>query len=225
MREMWPQEMPERQAAALRQAVARHAHGLAGVEYPAWYFRRWHFLPEGYLSGRSVWLYDRLIRPVYWAGSEGRAARLLGNWLRRTGARRVLEVAPGPGRLLKRLQRALPMVDFRAIELSPYFVAMARERCGSEQIVHGNGLHLEQVAGVFDAVIAAHYVGHAPENERERVLKAMANAARQGGTVALVEHRWHGWDVPRELRLRATRRLGFSTLHIYRRESAQGGAA
>ncbi len=223
MRRMWLQEMPERQAEALRQAVAGHVHGDGEVAYPAWYFRRWHFLPEGYLSERSVRLYDWLIRPVYWAGSEGRVARLLAAWLRRSGARRVLEVGPGPGRLLARLQRALPGVDLRAVELSPYFVALARERCGSAQVVHGDGRRLERVAGLFDAVIAAHYVGHVPAAEREPALRAMAAATRPGGTVALVDHRWHRWTVPGGLRLRATRGLGFSRLYIYRREAAGRG--
>ena len=40
--------------------------------YPHWYLHRWHFLPEGYLSQRSVGIYQRLVPKLYYAGQEAR---------------------------------------------------------------------------------------------------------------------------------------------------------
>ncbi|GIW13021.1 MAG: hypothetical protein KatS3mg062_0460 [Tepidiforma sp.] len=221
---MWLQEMPRRQARMLRGAAARHPAAAADVDYPDWYFKRWHFLPEGYLSERSVAWYDRVIRRVYWAGDEGQAVRVLARWLERSGARRVLETAPGPGRLLAALRQRLPQVEFRGVELSPYFVAASRRRLGEGAVVHGDARELSKVAGVFDAVIGAHYVGHVPPGERGRAFAAMATAARPGGLVITVEHRWHRWPAAEGLRLAGRRGLGFSEIRCYRRTAGKGGS-
>ncbi|GIW17656.1 MAG: hypothetical protein KatS3mg064_0813 [Tepidiforma sp.] len=218
---MWLQTMPADQAERLRDEALRHPAAAEGVSYPDWYFKRWHFLPEGYLSERSTTLYDRVIRPVYWAGSEGRVARLIARWLERTGARRVLELAPGPGRLLARLSERLPGVEFRAVELSPYFVAGTRARRGNAAVVHGDARRLEQVAGVFDAVIETHYVGHLPAEERGLAFAAAVRAARPGGSIVTVEHRWHAWPVPPGVRTAAVRGAGFSRVTFYRRDAGQ----
>lgn len=210
--------MPRRQAERLREAALRHPAAAQGVSYPGWYFRRWHFLPGGYLSGRSVRLYERVIRPLYWAGSEARAVRLITRWLERTGARRVLELAPGPGRLLAELSWRLPGVEFRAVELSPYFVAAARDRARGAHVLHGDARQLEGLAGVFDAVIAAHYVGHLPPGVRGGAFAAATLAARPGGSIVTVEHRWHRWPVPPGVRRMAVRGAGFSRVTFYRRE-------
>jgi SAM-dependent methyltransferase len=222
---MWLQGMPRERAAALRSALERHPSAVRGVEYPGWYFRRWHFLPDGYCSARSAALYDRLIRPLYWAGSEGRVVALLARWLERTGARHVLEVGPGPGRLLAALRARLPGIEFRAIELSPYFVATATQRLGEGVVAHGDGRDLRRVSRVFDAVIAAHYVGHLPRHEQQAAIAALAEAARPGGTVVMVEHRWHRLLVPGELRPAARRAAGFSTVQFYRRFAGEGAGA
>jgi len=222
---MWLQGMPRERAAALRSALERHPSAVRGVEYPGWYFRRWHFLPDGYCSARSAALYDRLIRPLYWAGSEGRVVAQLARWLERTGARRVLEVGPGPGRLLAALRARLPGIEFRAIELSPYFVAAATQRLGEGVVVHGDGRDLHRVGMVFDAVIAAHYVGHLPRHEQQAAIAALAGAARPGGTVVMVEHRWHRLRVPGELRPAARHAAGFSTVQFYRRFAGEGAGA
>ncbi len=222
---MMLQGMPPAQAAALRAALEQHPAAAEGVEYPGWYFRRWHFLPEGYFSARSVALYERFIRPVYWAGSERRVAELLAGWLRRTGARRVLEVAPGPGMLLAALRARLPDVEFRGIELSPFFVAAAARRLGEGVVAHGDGRDLRRVGRGFDAVIAAHYVGHLPRHVQQAAMAALTDAARPGGSVVMVEHRWHRVRVPGELRPAARRAAGFSTVQFYRRFAGKGAGA
>jgi SAM-dependent methyltransferase len=223
---MWLQEMPTRQQEALKGRLPEHPFADPGVEYPEWYFRRWHFLPEGYLSERGVLLYDRLIRPIYWAGSEGRVVGLVARWLERTGARRVLEVAPGPGRLLAGLRDRLPAVDFRAIELSPYFVALARRRLGDDAVIHGDARDLGRVAGVFDAVIGAHYLGHLPHAERGAAFEALVRVVRPGGSVVTIEHRWHGWPASAETGRApvAQRNAGFTRIQFYRRRAGEGAS-
>ena len=223
MPEMWLQMMPGGKAAKLVEAALRHPAAEPGVRYPAWYLRRWHFLPEGYLSDRCVVLYDRVVRPVYWTGGGAREARLMARWLERTGARRVLEVAPGPGRLLASLRSRLPALEFRGIELSPYFVRMARGRLGDGAVAHGDARDLSRAIGVFDAVVAAHYLGHLPPSERGAAFEAMAAAVRPGGSVVTLEHRWHRWPASGWLRLAARRGAGFSELRFYRRAAGEGG--
>jgi hypothetical protein len=56
-------------------------------------------------------------------------------------------------------------------------------------------------------------------------MAALVEAARPGGSVIVVEHRWHRPQVPGELRLAARRAAGFSTVQFYRRLAGKGAGA
>lgn len=205
-------------------AALRHPAACEGVELPLWYFRRWHFLPEGYLSERSAAWYDRVIRPVYWFGSEGRAARLVAGWLARTGAQRLLEVGAGPGRLLSAVRKRLPGIDARAIDLSPWFVEMARLRLPGGTVEHADLAEYAARGEQFDAVIAAHFLGHMPPDVQPGAAFALSRLVAPGGSLVLIEHRWH--RLPGEGMLgqgpMATRGLGFARLLVYRQRERGG---
>src|SRR5688572_15506886 len=64
------QSMGQRRARDVAAAARRLARARPEVRFPRWYLRRWHFLPEGYLSDRSVLLYERAVRAFYNAGME-----------------------------------------------------------------------------------------------------------------------------------------------------------
>ncbi|WP_322796421.1 class I SAM-dependent methyltransferase [Tepidiforma sp.] len=218
------QEMPKDVAERTALEAARHPAAAPGVELPAWYFRRWHFLPEGYLSRRSTALYDRLIRPVYWFGSEGRAARLLTAWLARTRAQRVLEVGAGPGRLLAAVLKRLPGIEGHAIDLSPWFVEMARRRLPGGTVEHADLAGYAARGEQFDAVIATHVLGHLPRSEQPAAAAALGQLVAPGGSLLLIEHRWH--RLPPDGMFgqgpKATRGLGFARLLVFRQREEGG---
>jgi ubiquinone/menaquinone biosynthesis C-methylase UbiE len=215
------QNMPARQSRELRDAAGNAPLSNPGVEYPEWYMRRWHFLPEGYLSARSAAGYDYLVRNVYNAFQEPRIVR---ETVRRIAAFRpesVLEVGTGPGRLLSKLARIRSMKRLTGVDLSPYLLERATERLGGRnvELVHANGLSLPVGSGDYDVATASHYVGHLPEPARRQAVEELARSIRTGGHLVIVDHRWHSWpesDLFREMS-DALLALGTVRVSVFRR--------
>jgi ubiquinone/menaquinone biosynthesis C-methylase UbiE len=199
------------------------AHPLAdpGVIYEPWYLKRWHCLPEGYLSDRSIALYDRVIRRLYAVGRHRALTRRLAEECRDRGVRSLLEVGPGPGLLLSRLARRLPGVDLRAADLSPYCVDSARRRLAGvlfeataieARVVHADARALPWSAGSFDAVVASHVLGHVPAGVASGIADEAARVLRPGGVLLLVEHAWHHVPLSRFAPLNERRLAGGALL-------------
>src|SRR5512141_406121 len=116
-------------------------HADPEVLYPRWYLQRWHFLPEGYLSRRSIAAYETLIRRLYNVTREGPILDRLTGYLRAARPEAVLELGCGPGRALERLSQALPGTPLTGVDLSPFMLERAAERIqGNPQVdlVHAN---------------------------------------------------------------------------------------
>jgi ubiquinone/menaquinone biosynthesis C-methylase UbiE len=194
---------------------ARHAPAAdRSVRYPGWYLQRWHFLPEGYLSPRSVHLYDRWIRRLYHAGQERRALRIAADAVTAAGHRSLLEVGCGPGRWLAALRGALPGRVITGVDLSPYCVEAARECAGpGVPVLHADGAALPWPHASFDAILFAHVLGHVPHDAAGAMLAEARRVLRAGGTAIIVDHAWH--DVPLVgWRTRSVRSVGFGLLHV-----------
>jgi SAM-dependent methyltransferase len=195
---------PARLDACLAEAAAARAADPS-VAYPGWYLQRWHFLPEGYLSTRSVRLYERFISRLYHAGREGAVLARLGALLARRGAGSVLELGCGPGHALLALAEALPTARLAGADLSPFMVEAARTRLAGRAAVDHGGAAAALIAARVDAVVALHLLGHMPAREAGRVLQAAREALNPGGSLVLVEHAWHrlplrGWRAVHEER-------------------------
>jgi ubiquinone/menaquinone biosynthesis C-methylase UbiE len=165
------------------------------VTYPSWYLHRWHFLPEGYLSGRCAAGYDHIIRRVYNQGFERRAIRAAADLLQGVRPGAVLEVGCGPGRMLEELARREFASELVGVDLSPYLLERARRRLRPHHVrlVHADGLALPSEDEAFDAVVAAHYVGHLPTAVRADAAVEFARVIRPGGHAVVIEHHWHPW--------------------------------
>ncbi len=189
---------------------------------------RWHFLPEGYLSRRSAAGYDRVIRNVYNAFSEHQVIREVVRRIRAFSPASVLEVAPGPGRLMERLARLPSVTRLTGVELSPYLLERAASRisAGPARLVHGDGLALPLAEAEVDLATASHYVGHLPATERRRAVAEMARVVRPGGHVVAVDHRWHPWPSVPSLREvdRSSCAFGAITLRVLERIESEAAA-
>jgi SAM-dependent methyltransferase len=200
------------------------AHPLAdpGVSYEPWYLKRWHCLPEGYLSDRSIALYERVIRRLYSVGRGREVAKLLANECSDRRVASLLEIGPGPGVLLSRLAGQLPGVDLRAADLSPFCVDSARRRLSAalpdadrveDRVVHADARSLPWPSGSFDAVVASHVLGHVPARVASGIAEEAARVLRPGGVLLLVEHAWH--HVPlRRFDLLGERKLGGGAVRV-----------
>jgi len=200
------QQMPPSAAVRAESRARRAPAADPSVDYPAWYLRRWHFFPEGYLSAGGVRNYDRFIRPLYYEGHERKALAALTREVVRVHATTregprptILDVGCGTGRMLAAIRRRLPASDLTGLDLSPFMVAESRARLAdTARIVHADACSLPWDSASFDVAVAAHVLGHVPRPVATRMLTEIARTLRPGGTLLVVEHSWHtlplaGW--------------------------------
>ena len=137
----WQRMAPEVAEACIRDAAAAPRANPA-VGYPRWYLHRWHFLPEGYLSRRSVARYESVVRRLYNVLQEEHAHRAIAAILKKRSAREIVDIGCGPGRLLRTVGSLLPEARLHGVDLSPYMLERAAERAGRVSLVHADGAAL-----------------------------------------------------------------------------------
>ncbi|MBI2765306.1 MAG: class I SAM-dependent methyltransferase [Chloroflexi bacterium] len=183
---------PGRLRHCLRQAESS-PQSDASIGYPAWYLRRWHFLPEGYLSRRSVAGYDACIRRVYSALAEAQVHRAIVSALRRVQTADLLEIGCGPGHGLAALRRAFPCARLTGVDLSPFMLERAEQRIPplAARLVHADAARFPWAEGSFDGVVAAHLLGHVPLDVAAAIMREAARLLRLGGVLVVADHPWH----------------------------------
>jgi len=183
--------------AADARAHERHA---AGVEYPRWYLKRWHFLPEGYLSRRSAWGYDAVIRRVYHVVSEPRTLRAVINQMGKRPPEQIVDLGCGPGRAVKAFAQAFQGAKLTGVDLSPFLLERAENRLAGYEdqvrLVHADATELPIEHASADAVFASHLVGHLPPQKAGDVLAEAKRILRTTGRLYLVDHSWHPMLTP-----------------------------
>jgi SAM-dependent methyltransferase len=164
------------------------------IRYPSWYMRHRHFLPGGYLSGRSGELYERFVAPLYNLPSPDWVRSRIAGAVVSAAPRRILELGCGTGGLLSALRRHAMDAAVEGVDLSPFLLDRARRMVsgpGEVELHHANAAEFA-VAGRFDAVVAVHLLGHVPlDHARAVFTNAFANLLAAGGALHVVEHRWH----------------------------------
>lgn len=185
------------------------------VSYPSWYLRRWHFLPEGYLSRRSAAGYDHVVRRLYNQGLESRVLQTVVAHLKSVAPASLLEIGCGPGRLLQAAAKA-NVGEYRVgMDLSPYLLERARKRLArAARLVHGNGLAIPSEDAAYDVSVASHFVGHLPASMRAAAVAELTRVVRPGGHVLVVDHRWHPWPEQAGLRLLNTVSHNFGLVSV-----------
>jgi ubiquinone/menaquinone biosynthesis C-methylase UbiE len=160
--------------------------------YPPYYRRTFHWQSDGYLSRRSAELYDvsveflfggtadvmrRQVIPPIVAHARGRSRPL-----------QVLEVACGTGRVGAQLVRALPEASYTGVDLSPYYIEVARERLAGQRrvsLLTANAEELPLPDASFDAVCCVYLFHELPRNARRRVFAEMRRVLRPGGCLVI----------------------------------------
>lgn len=198
---MMLKRMPQGRLAECLDDAARSPMADPEIDYPGWYLRRWHFLPEGYLSRRSIAIYDAVVRRLYNGASEGRLHAALVRAVRRAHPQGVLELGCGPGNALAAIHAELPSVRLTGLDLSPFALELARDRLPdyAAELVHADVTRLPWEDGAFDAVVSQHVLGHLPRAAAQVAWREAARVLRPGGSLYLLEHAWHA-RLPGELR-------------------------
>jgi tRNA (cmo5U34)-methyltransferase len=107
------------------------------------------------------------------------------------GARRILDLGSGDGRLLALVRHAHPDTEAVAVDFSPTMLEAARKRFVGESSVHVVAHNLDHplpALGTFDAVISCFAIHHLV-HERKRALYAeIYGLLHPGGVFCNLEH-------------------------------------
>lgn len=199
------QRMPADAARRCISQARQHPAARPSIEYPDWYLKRWHCLPEGYLSRRSTKLYDQTFRRIYAGFREQPYYRAVRDALPPGPSAAVLEIGCGTGRLLSVMRAAAPGVRVAGADLSPFMLEAAARNSGlgintpgsgvagtePTGLVHADARFLPWDDATFDVVAAAHVLGHVPRTAAAEILSEAWRVLRPGGRIVVAEHRWH----------------------------------
>jgi SAM-dependent methyltransferase len=107
------------------------------------------------------------------------------------GARRVLDLGCGDGRLLALVLRARPDAEGVAIDFSSTMIAAARTRFGDDERVavveHDLGRPLPDL-GAFDAVVSSFAIHHLVDHRKRELYGEIFAALAPGGRFCNLEH-------------------------------------
>ncbi|MBX3274715.1 MAG: methyltransferase domain-containing protein [Sandaracinaceae bacterium] len=159
--------------------------------YPPYFRRTFHWQTDGYLSRRSAELYDVGVEFLF-AGTADVMRRQvippITRWLEANGGprgKRLLDVACGTGRTLAQLQLAHPALKLYGLDLSPYYVQLARESLDDVALVAENAEAMPFADATFDVVTSTYLFHELPKNARRKVLAEMVRVLKPGGLVVI----------------------------------------
>jgi ubiquinone/menaquinone biosynthesis C-methylase UbiE len=199
--------------AALRQA-ARYMADLRAVErrrrakdgqevfrsgsvrgFPRYYLQNFHYQTDGYLSRRSAELYDFQVEVLFGGSADLMRRQALAPISKHIARRRhaelrLLDVACGTGRFLGQIKSNWPRLPVTGLDMSPYYLAEARDRLGAWSrvtLVEGAAEALPFPEGGFDIVTSVFLLHELPRKVRHAALTEMARVLKPGGILILVD--------------------------------------
>ena len=172
-----------------------------GPRYPAYYTRNFHYQTDGYLGHTSAELYDLQVELLFGGTADAMRRRLIPPVVRfardqglsgSTAGRplKLLDVACGTGHLLRMLGAALPGARLFGVDLSPHYLAWAREKLPREldvSLVCENAEHLPFPDSHFDAATNVFLLHELPAEVRARILGELARVVRPGGLAVVAD--------------------------------------
>src|SRR5438132_2198351 len=190
-----------------RERIRRHRHDelpeQLAARYPDYYARNFHYQTDGYLGHTSAELYDLQVELLFGGTADAMRRRLIPPVVRfaRTQAPvareqeprrpfKLIDVGCGTGHLLRMLGAALPEAKLFGVDLSPHYLARARETLPREldvSLVCENAEQLPFPEGHFDAATNLYLVHELPADVRARILTETARVVRPGGLVVVAD--------------------------------------
>jgi len=166
------------------------------ARYPRYYARNFHYQTDGYLGHTSAELYDLQVELLFGGTADAMRRRLIAPVVHFAREQppdrpfRLLDVGCGTGHLLRMLGAALPEAKLFGVDLSPHYLARARETLPREldvSLVCENAEQLPFPDGHFDAATNLYLVHELPADVRARILTETARVVRPGGLVVVAD--------------------------------------
>lgn len=161
--------------------------------YPAYYCRNFHWQTDGWLSRRSARLYDISVELLFGGVADVMRRMALPpvvDGVRNVARPRVLDIACGTGRFLASLGRALPRGELVGVDLSPFYVAHARQETPAHanmQFMVENAESMSFDDGAFDAATSVFLFHELPKDVRRRVMREAYRVLRPGARFVICD--------------------------------------
>jgi ubiquinone/menaquinone biosynthesis C-methylase UbiE len=184
----------------------RREAGAAACAYPDYYLRNFHYQTDGYLSELSAKLYDHQVEVLFFGGADAMRRQALvpiGAFARaRRGFRlKYLDVACGTGRFMASVLDNFARLDAIGIDLSPNYLAEARQRFGVARaplLIQGLAENLPLARDSVDITSCVYLLHEVPAEVRFEIIREFARVLRRGGRVVVVDSLQFGdkpsWD-------------------------------
>jgi len=161
--------------------------------YPAYFRRTFHWQTDGYLSRRSADIYDLSVEFVFMGCADVMRRQVIPpmtRFARRCRRRplRILDVACGTGRSLSQIAQALPGNQYFGVDLSPYYLDVARQHLRDVPeltLLAENAENLPYRDGYFDIVTSTYLFHELPRRARRCVAGELYRVLRPGGLLVL----------------------------------------
>jgi ubiquinone/menaquinone biosynthesis C-methylase UbiE len=177
-----------------------HAHSEVLTEerrakYPRYYLQNFHYQTDGWFSEDSARRYDFQVETLF-AGTADAMRRLslapIARALRGKDQRklRLLDAACGTGRYLAEIKRNWPMLNATALDLSPAYLARAKEKLAQYRNVHAVEANVEAMPlddASQDVVTCVYLFHELPPKVRAKAAEEIVRVLKPGGTFVLTD--------------------------------------
>ena len=171
------------------------------LEYPAYYTTSFHAYDEGNLSWKAAWEVESASRAVHakiWSkGDVSGDPMLRGSYNKaiqekiNTSPNNILDLGCGVGMSTAALQETYPNAQLTGVDLSPYFLAVAKYRAeqNNQNInwVHAAAETTGLSNGSFDLVSACLMFHELPTTVAEEIIKEAHRLLHPGGYLAIMD--------------------------------------
>jgi ubiquinone/menaquinone biosynthesis C-methylase UbiE len=175
----------------------------ASAGYPAYFRQNFHWQSGGWLTPESAELYDFQVETIF-TGSAGAMRRatalaLFAHSLRGQDQRKLAcaEIACGTGQFAGELLRNFPRLGYTALDMSPAYVAKAREALdayGRATATVGAAEAMPFGDQSLDRLVCIYLFHELPPKIRKAVVGEMARVTKSGGVVILADALQEGDD-------------------------------
>jgi ubiquinone/menaquinone biosynthesis C-methylase UbiE len=173
--------------------AAQVAQEKASASYPRYYRRNFHFQTDGYLSLASAERYDHQVEVLFGGGAAAmRRQALLPLRAALSGSTDAsfLDIGCGTGRFLRSIKQNHPRLRVTGLDLSPYYLAVARrelEPWSRVRLVEGAAEAMPFGDAEFDVAACVYLFHELPPRIRRAVVDETARVLRPGGALILVD--------------------------------------
>jgi ubiquinone/menaquinone biosynthesis C-methylase UbiE len=164
----------------------------APASYPAYYRQNFHFQTGGWFTAASAGRYEAQVEALF-AGTAGAMRRRALSLVARAWRVRdhrglaMLDLACGTGAFLSDLSVAFPRARLLGADLSPAYLAAARDAAPRALFVQAKAEQLPFADASLDAVSAIYLFHELPPKVRAAVAAEIARVLRPGGVFALAD--------------------------------------